>query len=108
MALTIAQLTETSAPAYAGVVPTFVWSGTINLGTPYATNGIAIAAADISARATTIKTINIADSADGQVRYRLNAAGTKIVAFNTAGNELANATNLSAANFTAFMTVTFI
>ena len=108
MAIAIAALTETSAPSFAGVVPTFVWTGTVTLGNPYDTNGIALAAAQVSARATTLKSVTISDSADGQVRYRLNAAGTKIVAFNLAGNEIANATNLSAANFTAFMTVTFI
>ena len=75
-------------------------TGLLNVGTPYATNGVAVTAATFLAGATVITEV-IFDgvSADGSISLRLNAAKDKVLAFNRAGNEIANATDLSGAGF---------
>lgn len=75
--------------------------GTVNLGA-YATNGVAITAANIDPRASTIHEIVFNGcSADGLILMSFDKAAGKVEAYNIAnGSEVTNATDLSAAGKT--------
>jgi hypothetical protein len=110
MALTVTNNKSISAPVRAGVTDVFVDQISVNVGTPYATGGIVIAPADISANCTTIIGIVFTSvSLDGTVAMNWDSGNTKIMAFDTTSASAEyGAVDLSAAAKTCEALVMYI
>lgn len=71
--------------------------GNLNIGDTYATGGIAVAATDFDANATTLhELVTNGSSEDDVVRYAWNVDTGKLQAFDAIGTEEGAATDLSA------------
>ena len=74
--------------------------GSLNIGTPYATDGVVVAATDFDAGASTLHDLKFGSVSDnGLVQYRFVTSTSKVIAQNLTGSEIANGTNLSAAGY---------
>jgi hypothetical protein len=107
MAITLTAISETVSRVHGGTDGIIHWVGLVNLGDPYdAPGGMAVVPADFSAHAAEISSVVCGTSHDGTLHPSYDDINLAFIARNANGDEVANATNLSGANFTFMVTAT--